>query len=164
MTIAALSPAAPRGRITPARIGAAALAGGAVDLVYATAMGAMAGRSFQQVWQGVAGGWIGRQASDLGWISAALGLVTHFGIATAMAASFAVAASRAPVLYRRPWTSGVLYGLVLYAVMYGLVLPLRWPQVFPRWDGVPSAADVVAHIGVGLAIVFALHSRDARAA
>ncbi|MCR5874587.1 hypothetical protein LRS10_10670 [Phenylobacterium sp. J426] len=154
---AATSPAA--GRATPTRIALAGLAGGVVDLAYASVVGAAAGRSFQQVWQGVAGGWIGPQARELGWASAGLGLATHFGVAAVMAAAFALAGGRAPSIYRRPWTSGVLYGLALYAVMYRIVLPLRWPEAFPRWDGARSIADVLAHVGVGLAIVFVLRHR-----
>jgi len=165
MSIAAASPVATdRAGLSVSRIALTGLAGGAVDLVYATAVGATLGRSFQQVWQGVAGGWLGRQAAELGWASASLGLVTHFGIATAMAAVFALAGSRAPGLYRRPWVTGGLYGLVLYGVMYGLVLPMRWPQVFPKWDGVRSVTDILAHIGVALAIVFVLRGRSRSAA
>lgn len=159
MTIAAVSPAAARAPLSASRIALAGLAGGAVDLVYATGVGATLGRSFQRVWQGVAGGWLGKPAFDMGWTSATLGLVTHFGIATVMAGAFALAGSRLPALYRRPWLSGGVYGLVLYGVMYGLVLPARWPQTFPKWDGARSVADIMAHVGVGLAIAYVLRGR-----
>lgn len=149
-------------RLRPAavRIAAAGLAGGAVDLVYATVMGATLGRSFQQVWQGVASGWLGKAAYGQGWASALLGLVTHFGIAGVMAGAYALATARAPVLRRRVVLGGAIYGLGLYGVMNGLVLPLRWPEVFPRWDGVRSAADVLAHVGVGVAIALVLRDRE----
>lgn len=160
MTIAAASPAAAdRIRLSMSRIALAGLAGGAVDLVYASGVGALFGRGFQRVWQGVAGGWLGKPAFDMGWTSATLGLVTHFGIATAMAGAFALAGSRLAALYRRPWLSGCAYGLVLYGVMYGLVLPARWPQTFPKWDGARSVADILAHVGVGLAIAHVLRGR-----
>jgi hypothetical protein len=159
MTVATL--ASPAGlRPAAARIAAAGLAGGAVDLAYATVVGATLGRSFQQVWQGVASGWLGRAAYGQGWASTLLGLLTHFGIATVMAGTFFLAARRGPVLRRRPLLGGAVYGLGLYAVMYGLVLPLRWPGVFPRWDGVRSATDVLAHVGVGVAIAFMLRDRE----
>jgi hypothetical protein len=141
----------------------AGLAGGAVDLVYATVVGATLGRSFQKVWQGVASGWLGKASGQMGWGSAALGLLTHFGIATSMAAAYALAAGRLPVLYRRPVLAGAAYGLVLYGVMYGVVLPLRFPQAFPRWDGVRSLTDIAAHMGVGLAIALVLSRGRARA-
>jgi len=159
MTVATLD--TPAGlRPAAARIAAAGLAGGAVDLVYATVVGATLGRSFPQVWQGVASGWLGKAAYGQGWASAALGLLTHFGIASVMAGAFFLAAGRAPVLRRRPVLSGAIYGLGLYAVMYGLVLPFRWPGVFPRWDGVRSATDILAHVGVGVAIAFVLRDRE----
>ncbi len=40
--------------------------------------------------------------------------------------------------------------------MYRVVLPLRFPQVFPRWDGMQSLADILAHLGVGLVIALVL--------
>ena len=144
------------------RILAAGLGGGLVDLIYATAVGATKGRSFEQVWQGVASGWLGKAAADGGWGSAGLGLVTHFGIATAMALTYALAARQAPVLTRRPWLCGLAYGFVLYAVMYGAVLPLRFPQAFPRWDGPLSITDILSHVGLALVIALTL-ARSSRA-
>jgi hypothetical protein len=146
-----------------ARIVMAGLAGAAVDFVYATTVGLIDGRGPVKVWQGVAGGWLGKAARDGGLASAGLGLATHVGIATCMAGAFALAATRLPILYRRPLTMGALYGSVLYVVMYRIVLPLRWPGPFPRWDGVKSVMDVLAHVGVGLAIALVLSGRASSA-
>lgn len=157
MTAAAATtrPSQPR-RAALANAALAGLAGGALDFIYASVAGASSGRSVERVWQGVAAGWLGKPAHEMGWASAALGVVTHFGIATAMAGTYALAATRAPVLVRRPWLCGGAYGLGLYGVMYGVVLPLRWPGAFPRWDGLRSGADVLAHVGVGMAIALVL--------
>jgi uncharacterized membrane protein YagU involved in acid resistance len=142
------------------RIVAAGLLGGALDFLYASFLTVvLVGAPFARVWQGVATGWIGKAALDYGWASAALGIVTHFGIAIVMAAAYALAATRAPALYRRPWIAGVLYGLILYLVMYLVVLPLRFPQTFPRWDGVQSLMDIAAHVGVGVIIAIVLSRR-----
>ena len=163
MTSAAASaPSQTHGRGLIARIAMAGLTGALVDFLYATTMGAIAGRSPVRVWQGVAGGWLGKAAGDGGLASAGLGLVTHVGIATCMAATYALAATRLPILYRRPALMGALYGVPLYIVMYRIVLPLRWPAVFPKWDGVQSVGDIAAHVGVGLAIALVL-SRSAAA-
>jgi len=162
MTAAAASALSrPPGRSLLARIAMAGLAGALIDFVYATAMGAIAGRSPVRVWQGVAGGWLGKAASDGGLASAGLGLVTHVGIATCMAAAYALAAMRLSILYRRPALMGALYGLPLYLVMYRVVLPLRWPAIFPKWDGARSLGDIAAHVGVGLAIALVLSRRAA---
>jgi hypothetical protein len=140
----------------------AGLAGGAVDFAYASMVGALSGRSIERVWQGVASGWLGRAALDGGAASVALGVVTHFSIAIAMAAAYVLAALRIPVVARHPLATAPIYGLILYGVMYLIVLPLRWPQVFPRWRGVESAFDILAHVGVALAIAW-VASRPAKA-
>lgn len=145
------------------RILAGGLAGGFVDFVYPTAMAFAAGKPLTAPWHGVASGWIGPTAArDGGLATAALGVCTHFAIATCMAAVFVLAARRLPVLVRRPLASGVVYGLILYLVMYRVVLPLRWPEAFPNWQGGKSLLDIAAHIGVGLAIAWAA-SRGERA-
>jgi hypothetical protein len=143
-----------RGAVVP--LVAAGLAGGAVDGLYATGLSLIRGGSALRPWQGVASGWIGRAARDGGAASAVLGLATHVAIALCMAAAFAAVASRLRVLYQRPLVSGALYGLILYLVMYRIVLPLRWPTVFPKWDGWISVADIASHVGVGLAIATVL--------
>lgn len=137
----------------------AGLAGGAVDFVYACVVGMVHGRPVARVWQGVASGWLGKAAAEGGVGATALGIVTHFGIATCMAAAYALAAARVKLLGRRPVPCGVAYGLVLYAVMYLVVLPLRFPAAFPRWDGIQSVTDIASHIGVGLAIALVLSRR-----
>jgi len=140
----------------------AGLGGGAVDFVYACVVGLVHGRTVMRVWQGVASGWLGKAAGDGGLATMALGIATHFGIAICMAAAYALVAARVAVLLRRPVPSGVAYGLVLYAAMYRIVLPLRFPSAFPRWDGVQSVTDIASHVGVGLAIAVVLSRRAAR--
>lgn len=165
MTAAATaSPAASQsGRATLPRLALAGLAGGAVDFAYASAMALAAGRPVTRPWRTVASGWIGGPAArDGGPATVLLGVGTHFGIALAMAAVYLLAAQRLPALARRPLAGGAAYGLVLYTVMYLGVLPLRWPGAFPRWSGARSVLDVLAHLGVGLAIAF-VASRSARA-
>lgn len=137
------------------RILFAGVAGGAVDFVYACVVGALKGRSVMQVWQGVASGWLGKAAGDGGWASSSLGMITHFGIATVMAATYALAAGRLPVLYRRPLLCGVLYGLVLYAVMYGIVLPARFGRPY-QWQGLLSLTDIASHVGTALVMALVL--------
>jgi hypothetical protein len=142
------------------RILFAGVAGGAVDFIYASVLGEVRGRGIQKVWQGVASGWIGKAAGDGGWATAALGMVTHFGIALVMAATYALAATRLPALYRRPVVCGVLYGFVLYAVMYGIVLPTRFGRPY-HWNGVISVLDLASHVATALVMALVL-SRSRR--
>lgn len=79
----------------------------------------------QHVLQLVAAGWLGRTDSMAGgWPTALLGLVTHFGIATCMAAVFVWAARRWPDLVARPVLWGLVYGFGLYVAMNYVVAPL----------------------------------------
>lgn len=147
--------AAPPARFDLARVALATLAGGGVDLAYASAVGVAGGRSIASVWQGVAAGWLGRAARDGEWATVALGVLTHFAIAAAMVAAYAAAATRLPVLYRRWPLFAAAYGVLLYGIMYRVVLPLRWPGS-GEWRGLPSALDVLAHVGLALAAAFVL--------
>lgn len=140
----------------------AGLGGGSVDLVYASCVGVVHGRSILRVWQGVASGWLGKAAAEGGLASMALGIATHFGIALCMAVAYALVAARVKLLYQRPVLCGIGYGLVLYVVMYRIVLPLRFPAVFPRWDGLQSVTDIASHVGVGLVIAILLSRWAAR--
>lgn len=166
MTAAAASPAASRpGRGALPQTMIAGLAGGAVDFLYASGMALAAGQPAVRPWRGVASGWIGAPAAREGGAAAVLlGVATHFGIALAMAAVYVLAARRLPGLTARPMIAGALYGLVLYVIMYLVVLPLRWPGAFPNWQGAKSGLDILAHVGVGLAIAWTASPRKAHAA
>jgi uncharacterized membrane protein YagU involved in acid resistance len=159
-TTTSIAPAA--GRIKLSSIVIAGLGGGLVDITYACIVGATRGRSPEKVLQSVASGWLDKASYQGGWATAALGLVTHFGIVIVMAAVYALASLRLPILRQRPLIMGALYGVALYGVMYGIVLPLRWPAIFPKFDGVISVTDVMSHIGVGLVIALVL-ARSRRA-
>ena len=159
---AAMSPsvAASPARDALSRIVTAGLAGGAVDFAYASVMGELNGRGTLKVWQGVASGWIGKAAGDGGLASGALGVVTHFGIAICMAAAYALAALRFPVLYRRWPVFAALYGVLLYVFMYRVVLALRFGG--GAWRGWPSVLDIGAHVGLALVAAYVLSRRAKR--
>ena len=135
------------------RLLVATLAAGTLDIVYACIVGLLRERSPMTVLQSVATGWQGGAAFEGGVPSALLGLGTHYGIMLAMAACFGLLSRRVPALRRRPWPTGLIYGLGLYAVMYGIVLPLRFPEIFPRLSGWITVTDIIVHMAVGLIIV-----------
>lgn len=137
----------------------AGLAGAAIDGAYASALGVIRDIGVMRVWQGVAGGWMGPAAREGGVATALLGIVTHIAIAQGMAAVFILALARLEPLRRHRWAAATAYGLGLYAVMYLLVLPLRWPEVFPRWTGLYSLTDIAAHIAVAMAIAAVARGR-----
>jgi hypothetical protein len=74
--------------------------------------------------QTIASGILGRVSYAEGTSSAVLGVICHFFIACCVAAVYYAASRRLPILVERavPW--GMAYGLTVYCVMHGLVLPL----------------------------------------
>ena len=153
MTAADASSGVPQSlRDTLLRLVAAGFAGGVVDFIYPSVMAVSRGRPWTQPWESVASGWIGRAAAEGGPLVVGLGIVTHFGIAMAMAAAYIHVARRVPVVAARPWATAPVYGLILYAIMYFGVLPLRFGNPW-RWNGMLSVLDILAHVGVALAIV-----------
>jgi hypothetical protein len=98
---------------------------GTLDITYAWVFWAIkAGLSAQRIFQSVAAGLLGRAAFEGGAATAALGLVLHYFIATTMSATYYVVATRYRLLRRRPLVCGASYGLLLYAIMNYVVVPL----------------------------------------
>jgi hypothetical protein len=138
----------------------ATLTAGTLDILYAIVVNSLRGASATVVLQSVASGLLGREAYAGGTATAALGLALHYLIMLAMAATFFLAASRWPLLMRRPVASGLLYGLGLYAVMTWVVAPLsRFPG---KLDSTLAlfAGSVFSHtVFVGLVIaIFTRHA------
>lgn len=104
---------------------AGGLVAGTLDMIYICSFWALRGVPPIRIFQSVAAGWLGREDAIAGGAGTALlGLGSHYLIAICMAAAFLVAARRFPVLVLAPWLSGMLYGIVLYAVMTFIVVPL----------------------------------------
>lgn len=78
----------------------------------------------QRLLQGVAGALLGPAAIEQGWASAALGLVMHYSVAFAVTAVFYLLSRRFPVLVKWPVVSGLIYGAVVFLVMFRVVIPL----------------------------------------
>lgn len=137
------------------------LAGGSIagtlDILAAFAIGAGFGSAPARVLQGIATGLLGPAAFDGGARTAALGLACHFVIAFSAAGVYFAASRRMPILVRRPLASGALYGVVVYAVMAFVVVPLS--NAAPRstaWSVVLTMIAVhVACVGVPIALATA---------
>jgi hypothetical protein len=74
-----------------------------------------------QLLQGIASGLLGRQAYRGGLATAALGLLLHFVIAFSAAAVYFLVIRKVPFLIQQAVVSGVLYGVVVYFFMQGVV-------------------------------------------
>jgi hypothetical protein len=104
---------------------AGGLAAGTLDIVYACTFWALKRDvPAERILQSVAAGLLGDASFEGGAGTAALGLGLHFLIATSMSVVYYLAARRRPLLWRRPVPCGAGYGLLLYAVMNYIVVPL----------------------------------------
>jgi uncharacterized membrane protein YagU involved in acid resistance len=131
------------------------LAAGLVDIVNAMVFWYLHGEvAPARILQSVAAGLLGEEAFTGGGATATLGLALHLGISLGMAAVFWLAVRRFPSLLERPMAVGIAYGLVTWAVMNHLVVPLSRatpPPFIPAWfvDG------VLAHVLLfGLLLAF----------
>lgn len=134
------------------RILTAALVAGTLDIAAAALLALQAGRTPDKMLRGVASGPF-PDAPHWGAGGAVLGLAVHFAIMAVMAAVYALAADRLPQLKARWLAAGIGYGLATWVVMNLVVLPLRWPTVFPHLDAQSLATSLFCHIVlVGLPI------------
>lgn len=110
---------------------------GVLDLADALIFFGLRGAQPIRILQSIASGLLGRDAFVGGWQSAALGVFLHFFIAFSIVLVFLLASRRLPVLARAPVASGLVYGIVVYAVMNLIVVPLSaapggslsWPVI-----------------------------------
>ncbi len=124
------------------------LTAGALDLIYICSLWAFRGVSPVRILQAIAAGWLGRdEAITGGYASALLGLASHFSITVAMAFAYGVAALRIPALIHHPYRYGTLYGLLLYAVMTHVIVPLSAAGTghAPAWQWI-NLAHIAAHM------------------
>jgi len=138
---------------------AATAISGSLDLLSAFAFSAVKGVGPARVLKSVAAGPLGdpvRQADGL--IVPFAGLIVHYALMTVMVAVFTFAALRWPAIVKRPALSGLLYGFGIYLVMYWIVLPLRWPGIFPRtelWDVGNALFSHLVCVGLPMGLIVA---------
>ncbi|WHU02852.1 hypothetical protein [Sphingomonas sp. NIBR02145] len=139
------------------RILVSTLVAGTLDIAAAALLAIQAGRTPDKMLRGVASGPF-PDAVHWGLGGAALGLLVHFAIMAVMAAVYILAADRLPVLKAQRLLAGILYGIATWAVMNLVVLPLRWPTVFPHLDLQSVATQLFCHIvlvGLPIALIAA---------
>jgi hypothetical protein len=129
----------------------ATLVCGILDIGYALALATMKGGSAAGVLKFVAQGPLGSTVPTSPLLASALGLAVHFIIMAAMVTFFSVAMRSPRLADISPWLSGAVYGLLLYGLMYWIVMPLRWPSIFPQAGLAGIVEALFAHIAlVGL--------------
>jgi hypothetical protein len=126
---------------------------GTLDILFAVILTLFYGRDPANMLRFVASGPF-PPAKEWGTAGAVLGLIVHLTLMAIMATVFVLVARRYPDILRSPLKWGVIYGLVTYAVMNLIVVPLRFHSPFPT-SPTGIATQLFAHI-VLVGIPFAL--------
>ena len=137
------------------------LLAGVGDITFAFVVSGLRGVGPVRVLQSVAGGLLGASAREGGLATAALGAVLHFLIAFIWATVYWLASRKLKVLVQRPVVCGLLYGAVVYAFMYFVVLPLSAIYFQPSYapDAVLlNAAGHMLLVGLPIALAARRHS------
>jgi hypothetical protein len=107
------------------RIATAIVAGGLTAGVFDFAVACVeSGLPPMTIGKAVARGWLGKASMQGGTDVALIGIASHFAIMLAFAAVFVLASLKEPVLRRRFYVAGPLYGAIIFDVMRFIVLPL----------------------------------------
>jgi uncharacterized membrane protein YagU involved in acid resistance len=139
---------------------------GSLDLLSAFVFSGVRGVGPVRVLQSVAAGPFGDPMMARASVPVALaGLIIHYALMTVMVTVFTLAALRLRFILARPLLWGVVYGFVIYLVMYWIVLPLRWPELFPRtglWDVSNALFSHLVCVGLpmGWVVARALAQKD----
>lgn len=109
------------------------LIAGTLDLTGAcVASWLRAGVAPERVMQSVASGLLGQASYQGGAKTAALGVVLHYLIATTWTIVFYLASRKLRFLLQQPIVWGLVYGVIVYAFMNFVVLPVSaFPQLRP---------------------------------
>jgi hypothetical protein len=114
-----------------------------------------------RIFQGIAYGLIGPAARTGGLKTAALGVFLHYFIAFGIVLTYFLVSRRLRVLTRHPVICGLLYGIVAYAVMSLVVLPLS-KIGGPSMPATPVLANGLLIHMFGVGLPSALFARAAR--
>ncbi len=117
---------------------------GAMDITSAIVMAIIRGSTAMRLLQFVASGLLGARAFAGGWPTAALGLALHFVVAFGVVAVFYFTSRRFVMLLEKPVVSGVAYGVIVFAVMNLIIVPLSAAK--PRHGLVPDLIQLAIHM------------------
>lgn len=134
----------------------ATLVAGTLDILFAMLLTTIYGRDIGNMLRFVGSGPF-PAATEMGAAGAALGLLTHFALMAIMAAVLILFVRQRPQLLDKPIMVGVVYGLITYAVMNLIVVPLRFDAPLPP-SALSIATQLFAHIvlvGIPMALIAA---------
>lgn len=131
----------------------ATLVAGCLDISSAFVIYLVRGIGIPRGLRGIAAGLLGREtALQGGWKTALLGLAIHFFIMFCVVVAFYLVSRALPWLTQHPFVSGLLYGPIVYLVMYWVVVPLSRIGPRPHSLGNDSLAVAIHIFLIGLPI------------
>ena len=133
------------------------LIAGALDITAAFVNSGLRGRSPMWVLQSIAAGLLGADSYKDGIRSAALGGALHFFIASVWCAVYYLASRKLEFLTQRFIVCGLLYGVVVYAFMNLVVLPLTYPFKISYPPAAIVTGVLILMLCVGLPISLVVH-------
>lgn len=144
----------------------AGLVAGTFDITYACIFAYLRrGVAPAAVFRSVASGAFGPSAREGGMPVALVGLGFHFLIALIVAAIYYFASRAIPFLLKHAVVSGLLYGLCVYLVMYGIVMRFSaihstlYPWQYPWVVLIPNILIHMLGIGLTIALIVRKFSR-----
>lgn len=102
----------------------------------------------------VASGLLGKAAFSGGLAASALGAACQISISVVAAAIYVFAAGRFPILLRRPFSGGLVFGGCTYFVMNDIVVPLSAARSPTGFSPVLFAENMLAMLVFGWIIAF----------
>ena len=122
----------------------ATLVCGTLDILFAMILTILRGRHIPDMLRFVASGPF-PAATGWGAAGALLGLAVHYALMAIMVAVFVLFTRTLPHSLDMPFRAGLAYGIVTWAVMNLMVVPLRFPQAWPPTK-LAIATQLFAHI------------------
>jgi len=137
------------------------LLAGLGDLMFAFVFYGMRGATPIRILHSIASGLLGAKSYAGGGGTAVLGFVLHFVIAFGAATVYYLASRRIPLLLQHATVCGLLYGIVVYAVMNAVVLPLSALPAKPSYPLRVLIPSVLGHmVLVGLPIALSIRRAE----
>lgn len=135
---------------------------GALDILYAIVATLLRNGDVVAMLSGVAAGPLGSAPQGWGVGGAVAGLAVHFILMGIMVAILQQALRHDGLARLSPLLVGTVYGIGLYLVMYGLVMPIRFGTAFPPPTLGRLANGLAPHIFlVGIPMAYILRRRTA---
>lgn len=147
-------------RSTAKAILTAGLIVGTLDIIAAGTQTLQGGGTLLRLGQYIASGALGKSAFSGGWLTATYGYVFHYLIALAFTVFFFLLYPRIAILGKSRLATGLLYGLLVWAVMNRVVVPLSaigGPNTFNLSRAAIAAGILIVCMGLPLSFLAHRH-------